>query len=39
MLWEFVYATRGFAESNGAKPRGTGDISEDRLNELGIEGF
>jgi len=38
-FWEFIYATRGYAEANGAKPKGNGDMSEDRLSELGIEGF
>lgn len=38
-LWEFAQAVRGYAEANGAKPRGAGDISDDRLSELGIEGF
>lgn len=38
-LWEFDCAVRGHAEANGVKPRGKGDMSEDRLSELGVEGF
>jgi hypothetical protein len=39
-LWEWVCATDGYAEANGSKKRrGTGDISDDRLAEMGIEGF
>jgi hypothetical protein len=38
-LWEFSCAVRGHAEANGAKPRGNGDMSEERLSALGIEGF
>lgn len=38
-LWEFVCAQEGFAEANGAKPKGGGEISDDRLAELGVEGF
>lgn len=38
-LWEFTEAVRGYAEANGAKARGTGDISDERLAELGVEGF
>lgn len=37
-LYEFIYAQRGWAEANGAKPKG-GTISDDRMAELGIEGF
>lgn len=39
MLWEFIHAKRGYDEAHGAKPRGTGDISEDRLSDMGIAGF
>jgi len=40
-LWEFGAAVDGYILANDpkAKPRGSGDISEDRLAELGIEGF
>jgi len=38
-LWEWVCATEGYAEANGHKKRRGGDISEDRLAEMGIEGF
>lgn len=37
-LWEFMCATRGYAESKGAKPKG-GSIDEERLAEMGIAGF
>jgi hypothetical protein len=37
-LFEFMAATRGYAEANGAKPKG-GSISEERMQEMGIEGF
>lgn len=37
-LWEFAAVMDGFRAFHGAKPKG-GDISEDRLAELGIEGF
>jgi hypothetical protein len=38
-LTEFVDATRGYAEANGVKPKGTGTISDNRLEEMGIVGF
>lgn len=38
-LGDFIYAVRGFTEASGAKPKGNGNMSEDRLSELGIEGF
>lgn len=37
-LWEFMAARDGVLLENGAKPKG-GDISEDRLAELGVAGF
>lgn len=37
-LYEFIYAQRGWAEANGAKPKG-GTISDDRLSEMGVVGF
>jgi hypothetical protein len=37
-LFEFQCATAGYAESQGAKPRG-GTIDDARLAEMGIEGF
>jgi hypothetical protein len=37
-LFEFMAATRGYGEANGEKQRG-GTIGEDRLEEMGIEGF
>lgn len=38
-LFEWVCATDGYAEANGTKRRRGGDISEDRLAEMGIVGF
>lgn len=38
-LWEFAAVMDGFRQFHGAKPKGKDDISEDRLAELGIEGF
>ena len=38
-FWEFGCAVDGYNESQGRKPPGRGDMSEDRLSELGIEGF
>lgn len=38
-LCDFVSAVRGHAEASGAKPKGNGNLSEQRLSELGIEGF
>lgn len=38
-LWEFMQATQGYAESKGAKPKGRGSISDDRLAEMGVVGF
>lgn len=37
-LYEFACATRGYAEANGAKPKG-GTISDERLAEMGVVGF
>lgn len=37
-IFEFMSATRGYAEANGAKPKG-GTISDDRLAQMGIAGF
>lgn len=37
-LFEFMCATQGYAEANGAKPKG-GTISDERLSEMGIAGF
>lgn len=40
-LWEFLAARDGFILANDpkARPRGHGDIDEDRLAEMGIAGF
>lgn len=39
-VWEFTACVDGYAEANGGKKRsGGGDISEERLAELGIVGF
>ncbi|SFQ81901.1 hypothetical protein SAMN05216176_12516 [Nitratireductor indicus] len=37
-LWEFGAAVDGYMLAKGVKPKGS-DISDDRLSELGIEGF
>ena len=37
-LFEFMAATRGYAEANGVKPKGA-SIDEERLSEMGIVGF
>ena len=37
-LWEFIACRDGFALANGAKPKPK-EISDQRLAELGIEGF
>lgn len=37
-LFELRAATQGYAEANGAKPRG-GSIDDDKLAEMGIAGF
>jgi len=38
-LFEFAQAVRGHSLANGAKPKSNAEISEDRLSDLGIEGF
>lgn len=38
-LWEWVCATEGHALANGSKKAMGTDISDDRLSEMGIEGF
>lgn len=38
-IWEFNACYDGWKIANGVKPRGKGDISEERLAEMGIEGF
>lgn len=38
-LWEFACARSGFDEAHGVKPKGGGEISDDRLAEMGVEGF
>lgn len=39
-LWEFHACMAGYAKANGGgKSAPSGDISEERLREMGIEGF
>ena len=38
-LWEWLCAIDGYGIAHGVKPRGYGDIDEDRLSDMGIEGF
>lgn len=40
-LWEFNACADAFARANGAKGKsgGDGDMSDERLRELGIDGF
>lgn len=38
-FWEFLACLDGYAQAHGGKKNKGGDISEDRLAELGIEGF
>ena len=40
-LWEFHACADGYAEAHGGKKksRGSGDMSDQRLRDLGIEGF
>jgi hypothetical protein len=39
-MWQFSAAVRGWLAANGQGQKGSGgDISDDRLREMGIEGF
>lgn len=39
-LWEFNACAHAFAKANGAKTTSSGgDMSDERLRELGIDGF
>lgn len=38
-LWEFIACVGGYSAANGGEREPSGDISEDRLRALGIEGF
>lgn len=38
-LWQFCAALHGWQISNGQKEKPLGDIDDDRLREMGIEGF
>lgn len=38
-MWEFLAARDGALIEAGVKPRGTRDISEEELAEMGIAGF
>lgn len=37
-IWEFNACKKGWNIANGVKPKGR-DISDERLREMGIEGF
>mgnify|MGYP005994845155 CR=1 FL=1 len=38
-LWEFMACCDGFRSANGGSKGPSGDLSEDELREMGIEGF
>lgn len=38
-LWELAEASRGYAEVRGGRARSGASMSEERLSDLGIEGF
>jgi hypothetical protein len=38
-MWQFSAAVEGWLMANGQGQKGTGDLSDDRLREMGIEGF
>lgn len=38
-LWQFSAALHGWQIANGQKERPVGDIADERLREMGIEGF
>lgn len=38
-MWQFAAAVAGWKKAHGQGPKGTGEISDDRLREMGIEGF
>jgi len=38
-VWEFTACLDGWAAAHGNGRRASGDIGDDRLAELGIEGF
>lgn len=38
-LWEFLACADGYAEAHGAKQPRVETIDDERLRELGIEGF
>ncbi len=38
-MWQFAAAVAGWKRANGQGAPGGGEISDDRLREMGIEGF
>lgn len=38
-MWQFAAAVAGWKRAQGKAPKGSGDISDERLREMGIEGF
>ena len=38
-LWEFLACRDGYSAAHGGKETEPGDMSEDRLAEIGVEGF
>ena len=38
-LWEFAACYDGWKAVNGIKPKRNGDITDERLREMGIVGF
>ncbi len=38
-VWEFLACMDGFSTFHGGKKRGGAEMTDDRLAELGIEGF
>ena len=38
-MWQFAAAVAGWKKAHGQTPKGEADISDDRLREMGIEGF
>lgn len=38
-VWQFAAALEGYGRAQGWKVSGGGDLSEERLREMGIEGF
>jgi hypothetical protein len=38
-MWQFAAAVAGWKRANGQGAAGGGEISDDRLRQMGIEGF